>query len=293
MDFWLLASWPKAVTSPESPLSHNGSAKSRTDEGFETSLWCPGSPHKGQFLSPLLQSEGSYEHQQAQGMSKHNGPTSVSLTSPFLLPLEPLGGMGEKAATVILFLLPEQHLWEMQTHKLGWRSAVYATFPQSSKEASTLQCLLCSLEASSMGQEAVPMSVRFCSDTAFWSPDPILGAGAASVLQHALQTNSSCQTITSSISELPNPWLGQHCDYWGWASDGSAACPAVWHIPQVATKPERSGLGITFGFQAKCGNPYGRGTAQSNAVWMQREILTKSRHCSKQLHCMWNGTAFL
>lgn len=290
MDFWLLTSWPKAVTSPESPLSHNGSAKSRTDEGFETSLRCPGSLHKGQFLSPLqlLQSKGAYKHQRAQGMLKHNGPTSKPLISPFLLPLQPSGAWERKELWQSHFFCLNSTSGKCKHISWVGEAPAYATFPQSSREASTLQCLQCSLEASFVVQEAVPISVRLCLDTVFWSPVPIL-----SMPQHALQTNSSCQTVTSLISNLPNPWLGQYWDWWGWARDGSALALLFDTFPRFATKPECLGLGITFGFQAKCGNPYGWSIAQSNAVWMQREILTKSRHCSKQLCCTWNGTAFL
>lgn len=74
----------------------------------------------GQFLSPALQSEVAYKHEQATGMSRHNS-LPYCLSNIVLLPtqLHPLGGMGENAATAIPFLLPEQHLWEMPTQQLG------------------------------------------------------------------------------------------------------------------------------------------------------------------------------
>lgn len=192
MDFWLLTSWPKAVTSPESPSSHNGSAKSRTDEGFGTSLWCLDSLHKGQFLSPLLQSEGAYKHQHAQGVSKHNGPTSKPLTSPFLLTLKPSGAWERKELWQSHFFCLNSTSGKCKHMSWIGKAPVYATFPQSSREAS-------SLEASFVEQEAVPISVRL------WTQPsghlfPFLVLGQLSVPQHALHTNSSHQTVTSLLS---------------------------------------------------------------------------------------------
>ena len=96
----------------------------------------------GQFLSSALQSEWAYKHQQAIGMWRHNGlPHHLSnITLPPTL-LQPLGSKGEKGATAVPLLLPEQ--------QLGGETQINATFPESSKETSTLQQLPCSLKAGS------------------------------------------------------------------------------------------------------------------------------------------------
>lgn len=67
----------------------------------------------------------------------------VSLTSPFLLPCySPLGPRERKEVR-------QSHYCSLNWVELGGETQINATFPESSKETSTLQQLLCNLKASS------------------------------------------------------------------------------------------------------------------------------------------------
>lgn len=123
-------------------------------------------------------------------MSRHNGlPHRLSnITLPPTL-LQPLGSKGEEGATEVPLLLHEQ--------QLGGETQINATFPELSKETSTLQQLLYNLKATLprglCGQRSQkPVLVCFWFDTAFWVISPIPAAGGASVQEHALKMHTSC-----------------------------------------------------------------------------------------------------
>lgn len=149
---------------------------------------------------------------------------TVSLTLCFHLPsFIPLRAWERMQLQQVHFCCLNSTFGKCLHSSWGEEAQINITFLQSPKEASTLQWLLCSPEASSAtwapwAQESEPTLVCSCSDSLLGVllPRQLLG-------KHPYWS-MSCRTPI--FANLSNSWVNHHCSYWvgKWT-----VCPAVWY----------------------------------------------------------------